>query len=170
MEAALWVLLPAFTAVGGALLSFLLMQAHSQVAVARERETIASLKAQLNSLERLAEEKARVAEEEARRRALEEFLGELRVEERHYIKETKSLFMSRKAMVLQERLFFRNIPLSDWITRELPVEEETDLEQLAQACSVFARKPEPLNGKSASSRAVSEPGRTLLGSQPSSAP
>jgi hypothetical protein len=40
-------------------------------------------------------------------------------------------------MVMQERLFFRNIPLSNWIEHEMIVEEGSDLDQLPKE-SVFA--------------------------------
>ena len=40
-------------------------------------------------------------------------------------------------MVMQERLFFRNIPLSNWIEHEMVVEEGLDLDQLPKE-SVFA--------------------------------
>jgi len=169
MESALWLFLPAFTALGSALLTFFLMQARAEVLASREREQVARLKAELASAQRLAQQQARAVEEETRRKCLEEFLGELRVEERHYIKESKSLFMSRKSMVLQERLFFRNIPLSNWITHELPVEENTDMEMLARACSAFTSRPE--NGhlnRPAIHRAsaVEEPGRYLPENSP----
>ncbi len=140
MEALLWLFLPLFTATGSALLAFLIMQARLEVAVAKEREALAQAQAVLRSQERLADEKVRAAEEETRRKALDEFLADLRVEERHYIKESKSLFMSRKAMVLQERLFFRNLPLSNWVSHEFTVEEGSDINRLAKACSVFAAR------------------------------
>jgi hypothetical protein len=41
-------------------------------------------------------------------------------------------------MVMQERLFFRNIPLSNWIEHEMIVEEGRDLDQLPQE-SIFQR-------------------------------
>jgi hypothetical protein len=137
MDAIVWLFLPLFTATGSALLAFLIMQARMEVAVAKEREALAEAQAVLKSQQRLAEEKVRAAEEETRRKALDEFLADLRVEERHYIKETKSLFMSRKAMVLQERLYFRNLPLSNWVSHEFTVEEGSDIRKLAKACSVF---------------------------------
>lgn len=137
MDAIVWLFLPLFTATGSALLAFLIMQARMEVAVAKEREALAEAQAVLKSQQRLADEKVRAAEEETRRKALDEFLADLRVEERHYIKETKSLFMSRKAMVLQERLFFRNLPLSNWVSHEFTVEEGSDIRRLAKACSVF---------------------------------
>jgi hypothetical protein len=40
-------------------------------------------------------------------------------------------------MIMQERLFFRNIPLSNWIEHEMVVEEGTDLDRLPKE-SVFA--------------------------------
>jgi hypothetical protein len=40
-------------------------------------------------------------------------------------------------MVMQERLFFRNIPLSNWIEHEMIVEEGRDLDQLPRE-SVFS--------------------------------
>lgn len=140
MEAIVWLFLPLFTATGSALLAFLIMQARMEVAVAKEREALAEAQAVLRSQERLASERIHAAEEESRRKALDEFLADLRVEERHYIKESKSLFVNRKAMVLQERLYFRNLPLSDWVSREFTIEEGSDIRRLAKACSVFTTR------------------------------
>ena len=69
---------------------------------------------------------------------MDDFLADFRVEERHYMKESKSLFLNRKSMVLQERLYFRNIPLSDWVSHEMAVEEGSDVQALAKACSIFS--------------------------------
>jgi hypothetical protein len=81
-----------------------------------------------------------VAEEETKRRSFDAFLGDIRVEERHYMRENKSLFTNTKSMVLQERLYFRNLPLSNWIEHELTVEQghTADLANLARAASVFS--------------------------------
>jgi hypothetical protein len=38
---------------------------------------------------------------------------------------------------LQERIFFRNIPLSNWVEHEMVVEEGADVDQLAKTLSVF---------------------------------
>ena len=121
MDAFLWMFLPLFIAVGSALLSFYIMQARMEVAIAKERETLAQARAQLDSNEQLLEQKVRAAEEASHRKAFDDFLGDFRVEERHYIRESKSLFLNRKSMVLQERLYFRNIPLSNWVEHEMPV-------------------------------------------------
>jgi hypothetical protein len=69
---------------------------------------------------------------------MDDFLADIRVEERHYTREHKILFMTQKMLVRQERIFFRNIPLSNWVEHEMPVEEGVDTEQLAKTMSVFA--------------------------------
>lgn len=137
MESVLWILLPLFVAAGSALLSFYIMQARMEVAVARERENLAEARAIIATHKELVEEKVRAAEESSQRKAFDNFLQEFRVEERHYLRENKSLFMQRKSMILQERLFFRNIPLSNWVEHEMLIEEGRDIQQVAKACSVF---------------------------------
>lgn len=139
-DALIWMLLPVFVAAGSALLSFFIMQARLDVAVSREREVIAQIRAQLNAQKEVMEERVAKAEEETSRRCFDNFLADFRVEERHYTKESKSLFVSKKSMVLQERLFFRNIPLSNWVEHEMTLEEGGDMAKLAQATSVFMPK------------------------------
>lgn len=53
------------------------------------------------------------------------------------MRESKSMFVNRKSLVMQERLFFRNIPLSNWIEHEMVVEEGSDMKSLAEQASVF---------------------------------
>ena len=77
-------------------------------------------------------------EESTRRAALDEFISEIRVEERSYVREHKAFLLHRRSMVRQERIFFRNIPLSNWIETEMPLEEGADIEKLTQTMSVFA--------------------------------
>ncbi len=140
MDALMWMFLPVFTAMGSALLAFFLMQARLEVAVAKEREALSEAQAIIRSNDKLVTAKVKATEEEVRRQSLDNFLADFRVEERHYMKESTSLFTQQKSMVLQERLFFRNIPLSDWVTHEMAVEENSDIRQLAKACSVFSSK------------------------------
>ena len=139
-DALIWMLLPVFVAAGSSLLSFFVMQARLDVAVSREREVIAQLRAQLSSQKEVMDERVARTEEETSRRCFDNFLGDFRVEERHYTKESKSLFVTRKAMVLQERLYFRNIPLSNWVEHEMTLEEGGDMSKLAQATSIFMPK------------------------------
>src|SRR5262249_51933843 len=79
----------------------------------------------------------RAAEEGAKRVALENFLNELRVEQRHYTRENRMLLQSRKSLVIQERMYFRNLPLSDWIEHEITVDEGSDVGRLLQDMTVF---------------------------------
>src|SRR5215467_5871107 len=126
----LWVFFPVIVAAGVAFLSFYIMQAKMEVALAKEREFLAEARATISSQKITMEERIKATEEATKRHALDEFMQDFRVEERSYVRESKSLNASRKAMVMQERLFFRNIPLSNWIEHEMLVEEGRDLDQL----------------------------------------
>jgi hypothetical protein len=128
--------LPVFVAAGSALLSFFIMQARMEVAIAKERESLAEARAVINSHKVTMEERLRAAEESTRRRALDEFMQEFRVEERSYMRESKSLFAQKKTMVMQERLYFRNLPLSNWVEHEMVIEEGNDSKTLPKS-SVF---------------------------------
>ena len=137
MEALLWIFLPVLVAGGSALLAFYIMQARLDVAVAKEREAVSEARILLESHKKAMEETIKATEESARRKALDEFLADMRTEERHYVRENKMLFMNRKSLVLQERMFFRNIPLSNWVEHEMVVEEGADIDKLAKTLSIF---------------------------------
>jgi len=79
----------------------------------------------------------------------------LHVEERHYAREHRVLFAHRKSLILQERIFFRNIPISNWVEHEVPVEEGADLDALAKTLSVFNNVLEGGNTASRSARRLS---------------
>ncbi len=144
MDAMFWLFLPLMVAAGSALLAYFVMQSKLEVALAQEREATAVARAAIANHEKALEDAIRSTEERVRREAFDDFLADFRVEERHYTRESKSLFLNRKSMVLQERLFFRNIPLSNWVETEMVVEDGGDLGKLAKACSVFsARSMEP---------------------------
>jgi hypothetical protein len=137
LEAFLWMFLPVFVAGGSALLSFYIMQAKMEVAIAKERESLSEPRATITSQKVTLEERIKATEEATKRQALDDFMQEFRVEERSYVREMKSLAASKKSMVMQERLFFRNIPLSNWIEHEMLIEEGRDLDQLPKE-SVFS--------------------------------
>lgn len=137
MDAFLWMFLPVFVAGGSALLSFYIMQARMEVALAKERESLAEARATISSQKVTMEERIKATEESSKRVALDEFMQDFRVEERSYVREMKSLTASKRSMVMQERLFFRNIPLSNWIEHEMVVEEGHNLDQLPKE-SVFS--------------------------------
>src|SRR5262249_40167960 len=141
MESVLWVLLPGFVAVASGLLAWFVMQSRMEVAIAKEREELAEARGSLESsrtaMEETMQTALKLAEEKAKRTALEEFLSDLRIEQRHYTRENKLLLHNRKSLVLQERMFFRNLPLSDWIEHEIMLDEGADPQRLAQEMTVF---------------------------------
>jgi outer membrane murein-binding lipoprotein Lpp len=96
-------------------------------------DALAALEAERNSFK----ETAQAIEEKTRRAALEEFLGDIRIEERHHVRENRLLFVHRKSLVVEERIFFRNIPLSNWVEHEVAIEEGDDLDKLAKTLAVF---------------------------------
>ncbi len=142
LEAFLWMFLPVFVAGGSALLSYYIMQAKMEVAIAKERESLSEARATITSQKVTLEERIKATEEATKRQALDDFMQEFRVEERSYVREMKSLAASKKSMVMQERLFFRNIPLSNWIEHEMLIEEGRELDQLPKE-SVFSASALP---------------------------
>lgn len=140
LDAFLWVLLPVLIAAGSALLAFSIMHARLEVAVAKERESLAEAKATIQSQKVTLEERLKSTAESTRRKALDEFIQDIRVEERSYLRESKSMFSTKKLMVVQERLYFRNIPLSNWVEHEMLLEEGADPQEAARSASVFTTK------------------------------
>ncbi len=65
-------------------------------------------------------------------------MAEIRVEERYYVREQKGLLVTRKSNIRQERIFFRNIPLSNWLEHEMSFEESTDPEKVARNVAMLA--------------------------------
>src|SRR5580658_3223906 len=118
-------------------LVYFVMLSHMEVRLAKQREEVAGVKATLEAKKELLEETMKNAEDSTRRKAMDEFLADIHVEERHYTREHKVLFMHKKMLVRQERIFFRNIPLSSWVEHEMPLEEGVDADKLAETMSVF---------------------------------
>ncbi|HTS62821.1 MAG TPA: hypothetical protein VMH28_12415 [Candidatus Acidoferrales bacterium] len=143
MDALLWILLPGFTAVAAGVLAWFIMQSRMEVLLAQQRERLAetrgALDAERKALESSLDTALQAAEATAKSEALERFLTELRVEQRHYTRENRLLTHNRKSLVLQERMYFRNIPLSDWIEHEITVEDGADVLRLVQDMTIFDR-------------------------------
>jgi hypothetical protein len=129
-------------ATGG--LVWFIMHSRMEVRMARQREKLAEARATLEAQKQGLHETVHGVEESTRRKALDDFLADLRIEERHYVREQKMLFVTKKCLVRQERIFFRNIPLSNWVEQEIPISEGADLDMLARSLSVFS--PEMLLG------------------------
>ncbi len=177
MDALLWILVPGLSGVASAVLAWFVMQSRMEVKLAEERERLADqrehiaetrgeLNAEKAGLESTLQTVMRAAEETARRQALETFLGELRVEQRHYSREDRGLTRSRKSLVLQERMYFRGIPLSEWIEHEIVMEAGADVDRLVQDMTVFDKSvvsiadiPRPRPALEASAEAVAGKGR-----------
>jgi hypothetical protein len=138
MDALLWILVPGFAAIASGVLAYFVMQSRMEVALARERESTAQARGTLEAEKTSLEHALSSAKETARREALDEFLADVHVEQRHYVRENKVLFQNRKALVLQERIFFRNIPLSNWIEHEIILQEGEDVDQAARSLTSFA--------------------------------
>ena len=138
MDPLWWVLWSTICAVGTGLLMYFVMQSRMEVLLSKQREDLAAARAELAVRKEMILESLKNVEDTTRRQALDDFLAEIRVEERSYIREHKALFLTRKSLVCQERIFFRNIPLSNWVEQEMPFEEGADVEKLAQMMSVFA--------------------------------
>jgi hypothetical protein len=121
----------------GALVWFI-MHSRMEVRLARQREKLAEARASLEAQKQSIQDTMQGLEETTRRKAFDDFLADLRVEERHYVREHKLLFLTRKLLVRQERIFFRNIPLSNWVEQEIPISEGADIDSLARSLSVFS--------------------------------
>ncbi len=133
----LWVLISVAFAAASAVAVYLIARSQMQVTIAKEQAALAEARGALEVQRQLLAEAIKNAEDTGRRRAMEEFLGDIRIEQRHYTRERKLLFMHRRSLVLEERIFFRNIPLSSWIEREVTIEEGADIEQMARSLAIF---------------------------------
>jgi hypothetical protein len=129
----------AVVGVGCSLVTYLITRLRTERASAERARILAEAVAALENEKANFAQAARGIEENARRKALDEFLADLHVEERHYVREHRVLFAHRKSVVLEERIFFRNIPLSNWVEHEIPVEEGADLDAVAKTLSVFSQ-------------------------------
>jgi len=144
METLVWILLPGFVALASGVLAWFVMQSRMDVKLAEQRESLATergaLAAEREALKGSLETAMRAAEETAKRVALDTFLSELTIEQRHYTRENRLLLHNRKSLVLQERMYFRNIPLSDWIEHEIVMEDGADINRLVQDMTIFDKE------------------------------
>src|SRR4051794_32285114 len=125
-------------AIGSSVFTYLITRLRMERASARQGQALAEAVAALENEKAKFEQAAKGIEENARRKALDEFLADMRVEERRYVRDHRVLFAHRKSLVLQERIYFRNIPISNWVEHEVPVEEGADLDALTKTLSVFS--------------------------------
>ena len=155
MTAVAWVVIPILIAVGSAVIAVFIMQHRMEIQLAKERQALAEARASIEAQKKTLEEVDRLREENATRRAVDAFLAEIRSEQRHFVREHKMLTGERRSLIVQERLYFRNLPLCNWVEHEATVEEGDDVAALARALSAF--NPETLPGRD------TESGRALDG-------
>lgn len=137
-----WLLLPCFAAAGSALLAAIVMQARMDTALARQKESLVEARAFLAMQQKAMEARILAAAEEARRKALEEFIADIRVDERSYVRSTRTLFSNRKTLVVQERVFFRNMPLTTWARHEYAMDEGSGFEAAGSRRAFEPASPE----------------------------
>jgi hypothetical protein len=137
MSPVYWIGWSSICAAGAGILVYFIMQSRMEVILSRQREALSKARAALRAQKKALGTTHMYIEELAKRKALDEFLTEIRVEERHYVLERQASMVPRKSLIRQERIFFRNIPLSSWVEHEMPFEEGTDLAKLTQDRSVF---------------------------------
>ena len=126
MDAIWWALWSGLCALASGLLVFFVMQSRTEVLLARQREKLAASRAEFNTRHEMLRDSMRQVEDATRRQALDDFLADIRIEERTYVRSQRSLFANRKSLIRQERIFFRNIPLSGWVEQDMPFEEGTN--------------------------------------------
>lgn len=129
MDPILFFVLPAAVATGSAMICYVLMQARLDVAVERERTQRAHIEARLQMVEEMMPERLKAVKESAQRRAFDQLMRGFRVEERRYVRD--SGMGESPALVLQERLYYRNMPLSNWIEHDLPSGTTASLESMS---------------------------------------
>jgi flagellar biosynthesis regulator FlaF len=109
-----WLLMPLAVAAGASIVTGFLMRARAEVDSARQRQLLAEARTLLGAAQRILEDRVEAAEASARRKALDEFLADVRIEERRYPRER------RPSVIVLERVCFRNIPLTPWFEHEIP--------------------------------------------------
>jgi len=133
-----WVILPFIVSIGSALIAVFIMQYRMEAHLAAERQGLSEARASIEAQKSTLEEMDRLRAEAVKRKSLDEFLADLRTEQRRFVREQKMLFATRKCLVVQERIYFRNLPLCNWVEHEVPIEEGMDVDSLAKTLSVFA--------------------------------
>ena len=86
---------------------------------ARRREAEAEGNARLRLEREVAADRMRAAREAARRKAMDQFLSEIHSQERAWLRRRQVGAGLTRSVVVEERLYFRNLPVSNWTQQEL---------------------------------------------------
>ena len=134
MELIQWLILPVVVAVGASYLVWIVMQARIHVLAAKYDAALVKVESECA----------------ARRPGVEELLSELRFERNRFLRRTPGPKGSYEATVItQERIYFRDIPLTGWIQDELPLgdgEELLPVNRALPGCSSTALQPIAISG------------------------
>jgi hypothetical protein len=147
MDAVQWVALVTFLAAAASAVTWAVTRLRMERRLARQDAQLHEALATLEAERRAFRENSKAIEESSRRQAMDDFLADMRVEERHYIREHNLLFARRRSLVMQERIYFRNIPLSNWVEHEVPLNEGANAEDVVRTLSVFDKALELETGK-----------------------
>jgi hypothetical protein len=147
MDALQWVALVLFVAGTASAVTWALTRLRMERRLARQEAQLHEALATLEAERRASRENHKAIEESSRRQAMDDFLADMRVEERHYIREHNLLFVRRRSLVMQERMYFRNIPLSNWVEHEVPLNEGANADDVAKALSMFDKVLQLEGGK-----------------------
>ncbi len=91
-----WVAWSAICSVGTGLLVYFIMQARMEVLLSKQREELAEARATLAAQKDALHSSLRNTEESARRQAMDDFLADIRIEERHYTREHKDAVLHQE--------------------------------------------------------------------------
>jgi len=133
-----WTLMLGFTAGGSALLICFMMRCRTDEAIARERGGLAELQSALIVQRQKLESAISDARAQARRLAFDEFLNDFSVEQRQYVRKSRAFFMSKRMLIVRERILFRNVPLSDWVEHTVTLDESLGGADNGQAVTIDA--------------------------------
>ena len=112
-----WLILPGLVALGASYLVWLLMQARIQVLTARFQAAVAK---ESNCTDR--------------RPGVDELLADIRFERHRFLRRIPSTDGYETSVITQERIYFRNIPLTGWMEEELALGEGEQL--TPQVCTL----------------------------------
>jgi len=107
------------TILGLGVIAWYLGRAQMEARWARRREAEAERNARLQLEREVDAERMRASEEAARRKAMDRFLSEIHTEERAYLRQREVGASLTRSVVVEERLYFRNLPVSNWTQQEL---------------------------------------------------
>ena len=107
------------TMLGLGVIAWYLGRVQMEARWARRREAEAERGARLLLEREVAAERMRATEETARRKAMDQFLSEIHTEERAYLRQREVGANLTRSVVVEERLYFRNLPVSNWTQQEL---------------------------------------------------